>query len=351
MRYETVCIEAFGYELPPNVVSSAALEGRLAPLYKELRIQPGQLEALTGIRERRYWDKGTTMAEGATRAGLKALAASRVAVEDIGVLIYGGVCRDHLEPANACAIAHGLGLSPKTQLLDVSNACLGVINGMVLIANAIELGQVRAGMVAACETARQIVDVSIEKMLRHRDMETFRLSLATLTGGSGAVAVVLTHADLAPAGHGLLSGVARCRPAFHDLCKWGPATGVPAQVEPGTMPMDMTTDAAAVMEHGIELGEETWFAFLEETGWTNEQIDRTICHQVGAPHRSSVLRKIGIPVEKDFQTFEFLGNMGTVSLPLTAAIAEQRGVLRKGHRVAMCGIGSGLNCMILGVDW
>lgn len=351
MRYANVHIEALGYELPPNVVTSTALEARLAPLYEDLRIQVGQLEALTGIRERRYWDPGMTMAEGATRAARKALASSRVAAGDIEMLIYGGVCRDYMEPANACAVADGLGLSNKTQLYDVSNACLGVINGIVQVANAIELGQIKAGLVVSCETARQIVDLSIDKMLRHRDMETLRLSLATLTGGSGAIAVVVSEAALAPQGHRLLGGMMRSRAKHHGLCRWGPATGIPPQIEPGTVPMEMTTDAAAVMEHGVELGEETWFAFLEEMGWTVEQVDRTICHQVGAPHRETVLRKLGVPSEKDFQTFEFLGNIGTVSLPITAAIAEERGILEKGHRVAMCGIGSGLNCLILGVEW
>src|SRR5690606_3919368 len=119
-------------------------------------LQVGQLAALTGIRERRYWNPGTTMAQGATLAAQKAIAASRVSVEDIGMFIYAGVCRDYMEPANACEVAHQLGVPPQAQVFDVSNACLGVLNGILLIANAIELGQVRAGMVVSCESARQI---------------------------------------------------------------------------------------------------------------------------------------------------------------------------------------------------
>ena len=37
MRFNRVCIDAFGYELPLNVVSSEDLEDRLAPLYRALR--------------------------------------------------------------------------------------------------------------------------------------------------------------------------------------------------------------------------------------------------------------------------------------------------------------------------
>ena len=346
MHYRRVRIVSIGYELPSQVVSSRELEERLAPLYQSLHLQTGQVETLTGIRERRYWAKGQTMADGATRAGRKALDASGVPSEAIGMLVYGGVCRDNLEPATACAVADGLKVGGGAHIFDVSNACLGILNGIVHVANAIELGHVRAGLVVSCESARQIVDLSIERMLAARDMEDFRLSLATLTGGSGAIGVVVADESLAPRGHRLIGGAIRSDTRHHKLCRWGPDTGIPA-----TAPMQMVTDATGVLEYGVALGAETWHAFLETLGWTVEQVDRTICHQVGAPHRDAVLKALGIAPERDFQTYEYLGNIGTVSLPITAAIAEERGILERGHRVAFCGIGSGLNCLMLGVEW
>jgi 3-oxoacyl-[acyl-carrier-protein] synthase-3 len=85
--------------------------------------------------------------------------------------------------------------------------------------------------------------------------------------------------------------------------------------------------------------------------WTEADIDRVICHQVGSAHQTTILKTLGIDARKDFTTFEFLGNIGTVSLPITAAIAAERGVLKAGDRTALLGIGSGLNCMMLGVQW
>ena len=346
MRFSRVHIEAIGYELAPVVVTSRSLEERLAALYRRLYLQPGQLEALTGIRERRQWDGPMSMAEGAARAAASVLDSTGVLPADIGMVIYGGVCRDHLEPATACEVADRLGVPGRTQIFDVSNACLGVMTGILQVANAIELGQIRHGLVVSCETARQIVDLTIERLSGEASMEDVRLSLATLTGGSGAIAVLVSEASLAPQGHRLLGGAIRGNAKYHDLCRWGPDTG-----HPSTAPMRMRTDATAVLEHGVELGTATWHAFLESMRWTVELVDRTICHQVGAPHRDEVLKAIGISPERDFQTYEYLGNIGTVSLPITAAIAEERGVLEPGHRVAFCGIGSGLNCLILGVEW
>lgn len=346
MRFTRVCLDTFAYELPDEAVTSAALEQRLAPAYAALHVQPGQLEALTGIRERRYWPRGQSMAAGAALAGHKALQASRVKAADIGMLVYGGVCRDNLEPATGCAVAHALGLPPHTQIIDVSNACLGVMNGIVLIANAIELGQIRAGIVVSCESARQIVDITITRLLREPTMDNFKYSLATLTGGSGAAAVIVSDLSLSPQGHRLLGGVVRCAPQHHELCRWGPDTGIPA-----TSPLVMRTDSVGVLEHGIRLGVETFAAFREELEWPADAPDKTICHQVGAAHREAVLRAVELPTERDFVTYTNLGNIGTVSLPLTAAIADERGFLNRGDRVGFLGIGSGLNCLMLGAQW
>lgn len=370
MRYSHVYIDAIGYELPPVVVSTSELEERLAPLFRRLHWPPGHLQALTGIFERRWWEADYPLSRGAAAAARKALANTSVKPDDIDVLIYAGVCREQFEPATACGVAAELGVSPGAQIYDISNACLGVLNGIVDIANRIELGQVRAGLVVSCETAREINEAMIERMLQTADMETFRNSLATLTGGSGAVAVLVTDGSFpSDQRHQLLGGVAQNATQHHALCRWGlqaiPAVvnhvlaseaaavvryGVDLGLKHCVMPF-MSTDAVNVLRFGVELGMRTWNGFVTKLGWAVETVDKVICHQVGAGHRDAVLKALGIAAEKDFSTFPYLGNIGTVSLPLTAALADERRFLRPGDRVGFLGIGSGLNCMMLGVQW
>jgi 3-oxoacyl-[acyl-carrier-protein] synthase-3 len=304
------------------------------------------LEALTGVRERRYWDENTRMSEGAVAAGRKALEGASVSAADIGVLVYGGVCRDNLEPATACVVADGLGIPPDAQVYDLSNACLGVLNGMIHVANCIELGHIRAGIVVSCESARQIVNTTIQRLLSDPNMEAFKLGIATLTGGSGAVAVVLTHRDMTGSGHRLIAATARNATEHHHLCRWGPDTGIPA-----SGPHTMETDSVGVLRHGVALGVETYRHFHRLMQWSDDEPDKIICHQVGAAHQRTILDAIGVAPEKDFVTYPYLGNIGTVSLPITAAIASERGFLEKGDAVGFLGIGSGLNCLMLGIRW
>ncbi|MDQ1330671.1 MAG: acyl-CoA:acyl-CoA alkyltransferase [Thermodesulfobacteriota bacterium] len=346
MLYSKVHIESFGYELAPNVITSDDLEKRLEPLFEALNFQKGQLEAITGIRERRFWDKGFRMSDGAISAGRKAIEDSGISADDIGMLVYGGVCRDNLEPATACAVADGLGLSPGTHIFDISNACLGVLNGMIQIASSIELGHIKAGLVVSCESARQIVDSTIERLLKSKNMEMFRKTVATLTGGSGAAAVLLAGESVSGSEHRLLGGVIKNAAEHHRLCRWGPDTGIPAS---GLHVME--TDSVGVLKNGILLGTETYKEFRRELSLSEDKPDRIICHQVGSAHQKTILESLGIPKDKDFTTYQYLGNIGTVSLPITAAIAAERGFFEKEDLVGFFGIGSGLNCLMLGIKW
>jgi 3-oxoacyl-[acyl-carrier-protein] synthase-3 len=385
MKYNRVHLEAIGYELPPVVVSTTELEARLSPIYQALKMAPGQLELLTGINERRWWEPGYRISLGAAAAAKKALAAADISASDIDVLIYAGVCRENFEPATACAVAHELKINPNASIFDLSNACLGVLNGIVEIANKIELGQAKAGLVVSAETAREINENVIDRMVRTKSVELFRESVATLTGGSGAVAVLVVSEELSrDKRRKLLGGVTQNAPQHNALCRWGLQSILPvaagaaervfghnavslvqkgvdnanALVQKGVdlglrhvMIPFMETHAGEVLKYGVELGNRTWQKFLTKFGWRTDQLDKVICHQVGAGHRDAVLKAIGIPPEKDFSTFEYLGNIGTVSLPITAAIAEEREFLQPGDRVGFLGIGSGLNCLMLGLEW
>lgn len=370
MKYTRVYLESIGYELAPVVVSSAEIERRLAPVYKALHLSPGQLEALTGIKERRWWNTNFRVSQGATLAARKALAASDLTPNDIDVLIYAGVCRENHEPATACRVAADLKVNPDAAVFDVSNACLGVLNGIIEVANRIELGQAKAGLVVSCETAREINEAMIDRMVQQKSMESFRDAVATLTGGSGAVAVLVVGEELSSKKRRqLLGGVNKNAPQHHALCKWGWESLMPmvekvVSLDPSGMlkigydlgikhcvrPF-MSTDAGAVLKFGVDLGLRTWRAFLTKFGWGVDQLDKVICHQVGGGHRDAILRALDIPPEKDFTTYQYLGNIGTVSLPMTAAMAEERNFLMPGDQVGFLGIGSGLNCLMLGLKW
>lgn len=346
MKFSRVFLEAIGYELPKQVVTSTWIEDQLTPLYKKIHFQPGTLKALTGVSERRWWEPGHVNAAEAAKAAKKALAKTDVPIEDIGAVVYGSVCRDNFEPATACQVASELRVKPETIIHDVTNACLGTMTAIIDVANRIELGQIKAGVVVACETARDITQIMIQRMIEEGTTEYFREAMATMTGGSGAVGIVLTDGSYEEEKPRLVGGVTMGAPEHYSMCRWGADKRIPARA-----PQMMETNAIGMLRHGGELIRKVGDAFFKEVNWTREELDKIISHQVAAANRDAIIGNLGLTLDKDFSTFPFLGNMGTVSLPVTAAIAEERGVLERGQKVGFIGIGSGLNSMMLGWEW
>ena len=351
MKYEHVCIEGLGYSLPDEILTSTELEARLEPLYGRLRLPEGRLELMTGIRERRFWPPGMLPGEQSIVTGNRLLEGLNFEREQIGALIHASVCRDYLEPATACGVHHGLGLAGDCLVYDVSNACLGILNGMLQVANLIELGQIQAGLVVGTENARPLVENTIRTLNADTTLtrDQMKLAVASLTIGSGSAAVLLTHKDTSRSQNRLLAASAQAHSVGHELCRGqekqaGESTG-------GMVAPLMQTDSERLLEQGVAAARATFAAFLQASGWQRDAIDKTICHQVGSAHRKLLLNSLELDPARDFTTYETLGNTGSVALPITLAQAVEAGHVESGDQVALLGIGSGINVLMLAVEW
>merc|ERR1712005_6238 len=105
------------------------------------------------------------------------------------------------------------------------------------------------------------------------------------------------------------------------------------------------------MAEGIKTGAACFNRFKETLHWSQNDIDRSICHQVGTAHRKLMLESLNLRPETDFATLEYLGNTGSAALPTTLALGLEYGHVNKGDQLALLGIGSGINSVMLGVDW
>ncbi|MGB5231987.1 MAG: 3-oxoacyl-ACP synthase III [Desulfoprunum sp.] len=344
LQYSRVCLDTFGYQLPPRTLTSAEIENRLAPLYDRLRLTPGRLELMTGIRERRLWPRGTRPSEAAILAGRKALEKGGWDPARIDCLIFTSVSRDMMEPATASFVHLGLGLPPTCLIFDISNACLGFLDGMVMLANMIELGQVENGLVVSGETAEELLESTLETLVRDTSLsrKAIKPAFASLTIGSGAIALIMERAGADERRCRLVHGRWRASTGHSDLCHGN---------QHGARTTLMETNSEELMHRGVEAACQTWQLFSSVPGWGGEDIDRFFCHQVGTAHARLLFERLGLDSGKNFETLARLGNVGSVSAPITMAMAMEQGAFKPGQKAALLGIGSGINCMMLGVDW
>jgi 3-oxoacyl-[acyl-carrier-protein] synthase-3 len=349
MLFKNVRIESFGHEIPETVVTSQSLEERVAPVYEKLNLSYGRFELMTGIRERRFWDDETTPSQASTRAAEKAIAKSGIHKADIECLLHTSVCRDLLEPATATLVHSSLSLPATATTFDISNACIGFANGMVTLANMIELGQVKAGIVVGAEGGKRLIDRTIDELLNDPDItrDKLKVSFASLTLGSGAVAAVLTRSSLSKSDHKLLGVVVRTASQHNNLCRVENDTYF---YDPHSYP-DMSTDYTGILNKGVALAAETWEAFQQELGWNHKDVDKVFTHQVSSVHQELLFHTLGLDESKGFSTVEYLGNIASCSLPISLAIGIDEGHVNAGDRVVMMAGGSGLCGIMLGLEW
>ncbi len=348
MRFQHVCVEALCCRLPDEIVSSEQIETELAEVYDRLGLPAGRLELMTGIRERRFFPPGTRPGEISGLTAADAIAQSGIDPGHFGLLVHGSVCRDQLEPATASHVHAAAGLPDNATILDVSNACLGLLNGCLLLANMIELGQVRAGIVVGTEIGRGLVEGTIDSLKndKHLTRQTIKPAFASLTIGSGSAAIVLCDEALSSTGHRMLGGAVRSDTSAAELCAGGVSTADHGDDRPR-----METDSEALLHAGVELAAVTWHETQNALGWNDVSLDKAYTHQVGRAHRNLLFEKLGLDPTIDFPTVETLGNTGATALPIAAALGQQAGHVSTGDRVAWLGIGSGLSSVMLGFEW
>lgn len=318
-----------------QVVTSDAIDERLADTYKRVGLRPGLLERLAGIHERRWWEDGVTFTDGAAMAGAKAISESGVDPAGIGLMINTSVSRRHLEPSTAVAVHHALGLPRSAQNFDVTNACLGFVNGMELAAAMIDSGMIEHAVIVNGEDAQTVQDRTIDRL--NQPDTTARdviAQFATLTLGSGAVAMVLGRSDQHPEGHRLVGSVSRAGTEHHDLCV-------------GDNDM-MRTDLKGLLEAGLDLSMDMWEEAATDFDW-QRGMDRYVIHQVSKVHTAAMCERFGIDESRVPKTFPTRGNLGPASVPYTLASAQHE--LVDGDRVLLMGIGSGLNASCLEIAW
>ncbi len=334
-----IAIESIAYELPPHIITSLEIERQIETTLERFSMPLGNLERLTGIRERRFWDPGTMPSDVATSAARSAIEAAGIDQDEIGCVISTSVSRDYVEPSVAALVHGNLGLSSGCRNYDISNACLGFLDAIDTIGMMINDGRFDYGLVVNGECAREPVEATIER-LKNPDTSLSELkdSFATLTIGSGSAAMILASRDRSRSGHVVNGSISLTDSKNNRLCV--------AQRDQGW------TDAHGMFVAGVELAATAWKTGKERfEEWSDESVDLYIPHQVSVRHTNEIIKALSLTPEKVIMNVETAGNVGPAAIPILLGVAEESGRVKTGDQIILLGIGSGLNCMGMSVSW
>jgi 3-oxoacyl-[acyl-carrier-protein] synthase-3 len=171
--------------MPEKVVTSRELLDELAvkPVFDLVRV--------TGIERRRY--RGDT--DDSLRLGVAAardcLSRSRYRAEDLEAIIWTSITRltngedFQFEPAMSLCLKNELGATGALHF-DLTNACAGMLTGVLVLNDLIRAGVVRNGIVVSGEVITHLTDTAV-KEIRNPIDEQF----ASLTVGDSGAAVLM----------------------------------------------------------------------------------------------------------------------------------------------------------------
>ncbi|GHH54282.1 MULTISPECIES: 3-oxoacyl-ACP synthase III [Gammaproteobacteria] len=338
MLFKNVSIAGLAHVDAPHTLTSQEINERLKPTLQRLGIKTDVLGDIAGVHARRLWDEDVQASDAATLAARKALEDAGIGADRVGLVVNTSVSRDYLEPSTASIVCGNLGVGDHCMAFDVANACLAFINGMDIAARMLERGEIDYALVVDGETANLVYEKTIDRLLKMEATEQdFRDELAALTLGCGAAAMVMARSELVPEAPRYKGGVTRSATEWNKLCR-------------GNMDR-MVTDTRMLLLEGIKLAEKTFVAAKQALGWTVDELNQFVIHQVSRPHTAAFIKNFGIDPAKVMTIFGEHGNIGPASVPIVLSKLKELGRLKKGDRIALLGIGSGLNCSMAEVVW
>jgi len=300
-----------GSYLPPKVVTNDDLARQMDTTDEWIRTR-------TGIRQRHIAEPSQTSSDLGVEASRAALAAARIAPQEIDLIVVATATPDYIFPSTACIMQAKLGIKG-CAAFDIQAVCSGFVYALAIADKMIRSGQHRCALIVGAEVYSRILDWN--------DRGTAVLF------GDGAGAVIL-RADSKP---GIMASALHADGSYVDILS------VPGNVCGGKIVGSpfLQMDGQAVFKFAVKVLDEVGRETLAMCGLTPADVDWLIPHQANVRILEATARKLGIDLSKLIVTVDRHGNTSAASVPLALDLAIRDGRIKPGHKIMLQGVGGG----------
>ncbi len=334
-------IAAISYRVPSQKLTNSDLldymeqnNPKVSPIKKApyLKIVEKLLRQ-TGAQTR-YWrdiDGGEKAADSIFSAIDNALEKANMTALDIDLLIYCGVGRGFLEPANAYFYAKAKGMH-LANCFDVTDACMSWVRAAHIASLMLQSGASKAVMIVNGE-----FHLGLHDNWEIRDIRALEYSFPMYTIGEAATATILLPSDR-PWNFSYLS-----RPEFADLCTI-PLPGYANFVEASDR-MELN-GINRFVSYGRDLFREGSKYLAKLIAQAIEDVKHPVWYFPHSPSKAiyeEYMPTVGVPIEKVYlKVYPEFGNVVSASIPVGLCLAEEEGVLKRGDPIAFVPVSAGL---------
>lgn len=276
-------------------------------------------------------DESARVADYAVAAARQCLETNQTSLDEVDLVISGGIARQYFEPATAMEVAAKLDLE-RTHAFDVTAACVGHLEAVQTAAAYLSLHpSYRTALVCTSELSSHFLSYDIQSV---RDLY---LKSAGLTIGNAAAAVLLRRTPWPHGGIELRGISTHAVPDHWHLCQ------VPIE---GTL----ISSSVELMRLG-KLIPPLLKTNLAAAGWRPEEIDHFVFHQPSESIVRKVIEDIGADPERGIYTHHLYGNTASASIGVTyQRLLEERAV-KPGDKIVLGSAAAGFAVVIATGVW
>jgi len=326
-------ISGTGFYLPPRIVTNDELSS-----YMDTTDE--WIQERTGIKERRYVEKGVGPSDLAIPATEQALKAAGLTVSDIDFIIFATSTPDFYAPGSGCVLQEKMGFN-EIGALDIRVQCSGFIYGLSIAEQYIRTGNFKNILLIGAEvqsTAMNLTDEGRDTAIIFGD-------------GSGAAIISATEEN-----KGILSTHMHSEGKYlKELWLEAPASnaGHPRitreVLDEGKQYLKM--NGKEVFRHAITRFPEVINEALEANNLTSENIDLLIPHQANLRITQMVQKRLGLSNDQVFSNIHKYGNTTAATIPIALAEAFNEGRIKEGDILVLAAFGAGFTWASAIMKW
>lgn len=284
----------------------------------------------TGITQRHMagWEPVWYMGK---KAAEKAIEKAGISPKDIGLVIVSTVSSDFVTPSIASILQYELGIE-NAAAFDLNAACSGFVFSLDTARRFLETDEnIKYAIVISTEAISRIVD--------------FEDRGSCILFGDGAAAAVIEKSDKLYSSF-LNSDGSGARKLFAKNCQVASLVKQDSDFDDGFPEKaihNLYQDGREVYKFAVKALPTAFKAAAEKIGITSEEIDWFVPHQANVRIIETAAKNLGAPMDKFIVTLDHHGNTSSASIPLALDEAIEKGIVKKGQKLALVGFGAGLS--------
>ena len=326
-------ISGTGFYLPPRIVTNDELSS-----YMDTTDE--WIQERTGIKERRYVEKGVGPSDLAIPATEQALKAAGLTVSDIDFIIFATSTPDFYAPGSGCVLQEKMGFN-EIGALDIRVQCSGFIYGLSIAEQYIRTGNFKNILLIGAEVQSTAMNLTDEG----RD--------TAIIFGDGAGAAIISATE---ENKGILSTHMHSEGKYlKELWLEAPASnaGHPRitreVLDEGKQYLKM--NGKEVFRHAITRFPEVINEALEANNLTSENINLLIPHQANLRITQMVQKRLGLSNDQVFSNIHKYGNTTAATIPIALAEAFNEGRIKDGDLLVLAAFGAGFTWASAIMKW